>query len=118
MRRKVVIAGLCLVALLCAGFNLMAHHFDPEGLLGVVEESLRVARIAVLINDLIRSRVHLGLVYAGLPLFRGRITWNDAPASVRQATGEDKLPALKLADGTVITHSRAILDWVKQQPPA
>jgi hypothetical protein len=29
--------------------------------------------------------VHLGLVYLGLPLFRSRITWHDAPASVRQA---------------------------------
>ncbi len=37
---------------------------------------------------------------------------------LRQATGQEKLPALKLADGTVIAHSRAILDWVKQQPPA
>lgn len=35
---------------------------------------------------------------------------------LRGATGEEKLPALKLADGTVITHSRAILSWVKQQP--
>ena len=65
--------------------NLLAHHFHPDGLLRVVEGSLRVARVAVLINDLIRSRLHLALVYAGLPLFRGRITWNDAPASVRQA---------------------------------
>jgi glutathione S-transferase len=32
------------------------------------------------------------------------------------ATGADKLPALKLPDGTVITHSRAILDWVKRRP--
>jgi glutathione S-transferase len=35
---------------------------------------------------------------------------------LRQATGETKLPALKLPDGTVITHSRAILSWVEQQP--
>jgi hypothetical protein len=34
---------------------------------------------------------------------------------LRQATGETKLPALKLADGTVIHHSKAILDWVKRQ---
>lgn len=37
---------------------------------------------------------------------------------LQQATGEKKLPALKLPDGTVITHSRAILAWVEQQPPA
>jgi glutathione S-transferase len=34
---------------------------------------------------------------------------------LRAATGTTKLPALKLPDGTVITHSRAILAWVRQQ---
>ncbi len=34
---------------------------------------------------------------------------------LRQATGDTKLPALKLPDGTVITHSRAIKDWISQQ---
>jgi glutathione S-transferase len=34
---------------------------------------------------------------------------------LRAATGATKLPALKLPDGTVITHSRAIRSWVKQQ---
>ena len=32
-----------------------------------------------------------------------------------QATGDKKLPALKLADGRVITHSRDILPWVGEQ---
>ena len=31
------------------------------------------------------------------------------------ATGAKKLPALKLPDGTVLTHSRAILSWVRDQ---
>ena len=31
---------------------------------------------------------------------------------LRAATGATKLPALKLPDGTVITHSRAILSWI------
>ena len=34
---------------------------------------------------------------------------------LRKATGDTKLPTLKLADGTVMTHARAILDWVKRQ---
>ncbi|HJS94966.1 MAG TPA: glutathione S-transferase N-terminal domain-containing protein [Solirubrobacteraceae bacterium] len=37
---------------------------------------------------------------------------------LQQATGDRKLPALKLPDGTVITHSRAILAWVEEQPSA
>lgn len=35
---------------------------------------------------------------------------------LRAATGDTKLPALKLADGTVIVHSKAILSWVTDQP--
>src|SRR5689334_1316793 len=35
---------------------------------------------------------------------------------LRAATGDDKLPALKLPDGTVLTHSRAILAWIAEQP--
>jgi glutathione S-transferase len=34
---------------------------------------------------------------------------------LRQATGDTKLPALKLPDGTVLTHSRAILSWIRDR---
>ena len=34
---------------------------------------------------------------------------------LRAATGTTKLPTLKLPDGTVITHSRAILSWIREQ---
>jgi glutathione S-transferase len=34
---------------------------------------------------------------------------------LRDATGATKLPALKLPNGTVITHSRDILAWIGQQ---
>jgi glutathione S-transferase len=34
---------------------------------------------------------------------------------LREATGQTKLPALKLADGTVITPSRAIISWIGEQ---
>jgi glutathione S-transferase len=37
---------------------------------------------------------------------------------LKAATGATNLPTLKLADGTMITHSRAILAWVDQQPSA
>jgi glutathione S-transferase len=37
---------------------------------------------------------------------------------LQQATGDKKLPALKLPDGTVLAHSRAILAWVDAQPGA
>jgi glutathione S-transferase len=31
-------------------------------------------------------------------------------------TGAKKLPAMRLPDGTMLTHSREILAWIKQQP--
>ena len=34
---------------------------------------------------------------------------------LRKATGDTKLPTLKLPDGTVVKHSRAILKWIEQR---
>lgn len=65
--------------------GLFLHHLDPTQVLRFARESLRVAKTAVMISDLIRSRVHLLLTHIGLPLFRSPITWHDAPASVRAA---------------------------------
>ena len=31
-------------------------------------------------------------------------------------TGSTKLPVMKLPDGTMLTHSREILAWIKRQP--
>ncbi len=77
--------------------SLFAHHFDPEPLRLLIAEASRVAREAVLINDLIRSRLHLLLVYFGLPLFRSRITRHDAPASVRAAYTVPEMQSLLAA---------------------
>jgi hypothetical protein len=37
---------------------------------------------------------------------------------LQAATGSTSLPAMKLPDGTVLLHSRAILAWVKDQSRA
>jgi glutathione S-transferase len=34
---------------------------------------------------------------------------------LREATGDTRLPVLVLPDGTMLTHSRAILGWVAEQ---
>jgi SAM-dependent methyltransferase len=78
--------------LLCC--NLFAHHLSPQELLQFVEDALRVCRIAVLIDDIVRHPLHLALVYAGLPLYRSRMTRHDAPASVRQAYTSDEMRTL------------------------
>ncbi|PYV56768.1 MAG: hypothetical protein DMG98_12095 [Acidobacteria bacterium] len=65
--------------------SLFVHHLQPDQVVLFVREALRVCRVAVLINDLVRHPLHLAVAYAGLPLYRSRLTRNDAPASVRQA---------------------------------
>jgi ubiquinone/menaquinone biosynthesis C-methylase UbiE len=64
---------------------LFVHHLEPNEVLQFVNEGLRVCRIAVMVNDLIRNPVHLALAYASLPLYRSHFTHHDAPASVRRA---------------------------------
>ena len=65
--------------------NLFAHHLDARNLGGFVKEALRVCRCAVLINDLVRHPVHLGLVYISRPIMRSRVAWLDGVTSVRRA---------------------------------
>ena len=90
--------------------SLFAHHLEPYELRRFVREGLRVCRRALLINDLIRSRLHLWLVYASLPLFRSRLTRHDAPASVRRAyTTKEMRSMLQDFVGTHVTISRHYL---------
>ena len=74
--------------------NLFAHHLSPRELVQFVDEALRVCRVAVLINDLVRHPLHMALVYAAVPLYRSRLTRHDAPASVRQAYTPEEMRTL------------------------
>jgi ubiquinone/menaquinone biosynthesis C-methylase UbiE len=74
--------------------TLFAHHLCPQDLVRFVNEALRVCRVAVLINDLVRHPLHMSLVYAGMPLYRSRLTRHDAPASVRQAYTVEEIQSL------------------------
>jgi ubiquinone/menaquinone biosynthesis C-methylase UbiE len=98
--------------------SLFAHHFEPTTLPRFVIEALRVSRQAVLINDLVRTRMHLMLVYLGLPLFCSRITRNDAPASVRRAytitemsSMLGKVPARQVEITRHFLHRMGVLIW-------
>lgn len=65
--------------------SLFAHHLNPARLARFLNESLRVSRRALLINDLIRDPLHLALVYASFPLMLNRVAWLDGLTSVRRA---------------------------------
>ena len=64
---------------------LFAHHLEPQEVVQFVNDGLRVCRAAMIINDVVRDPIHLGLVYLSLPLYRSHFTHHDAPASVRRA---------------------------------
>jgi ubiquinone/menaquinone biosynthesis C-methylase UbiE len=79
-----------------ASFDLVAsslflHHLPPDQAVQFARETLRVCSAAVLVHDLIRHPLHLALACAGVPLYRSRITRNDAPASVWQAYTTDEV---------------------------
>jgi ubiquinone/menaquinone biosynthesis C-methylase UbiE len=79
--------------------ELFVHHLSPDQVVQFVQEGLRVCRRAFVINDLIRDPLHLALAYAGFPLYRSRLTRNDAPASVRQAYTIEEMQAMLSESG-------------------
>lgn len=86
--------------------TLFLHHLSPEDVVKCGRECLRVSRIAVLGNDLVRHRLHLALAYAGAPLYRSRITRNDAPASVKQAYTIEEMTGFFRAAGATTVESQ------------
>lgn len=73
--------------------SLLIHHLEREQIVHFVNQALRVARVAVLLNDLRREPLHLALMYAGYPLF-ARLTLHDGIASVRRAYTPQELRSI------------------------
>jgi ubiquinone/menaquinone biosynthesis C-methylase UbiE len=73
--------------------SLLIHHLEREQIVRFVNQALRVARVAVLLNDLRREPLHLALMYAGYPLF-ARLTLHDGIASVRRAYTPPELKSI------------------------
>lgn len=82
--------------------SLLIHHLEREQIVQFVNEALRVARVAVLLNDLRREPLHLALLCAGYPLFT-RLTLHDGIASVRRAyTPQELKPILGNTDAAAV----------------
>ncbi len=64
---------------------LFVHHLEPAQVADFLAESLRVARVGVLINDLERTRTHNSLAEFFCRLDSSRLSRHDGPASVRAA---------------------------------
>ena len=86
--------------------SLFVHHLAPEDVVGFCREALRVGKHGILLHDLIRNPLHLAISYAGVPLYRSRITRNDAPASVWQAYTVPEMTAFLRQAGAEEIHVR------------
>lgn len=86
------------------------HHFSPDENVGILDESLRVAKRGVAVNDTRRHYVPLLFVLL-LAAFRlvGRITRFDAPASVRQ--GYTVAEARTIAARTIAARATTLRRW-------
>jgi ubiquinone/menaquinone biosynthesis C-methylase UbiE len=82
--------------------SLFLHHLNPAAAQQFAREAARVARLAFVVNDLRRSRLHLLLNYLGLPLF-SRMTRFDSIASVRRAYTLDEARELLNVSGAGFT---------------
>jgi ubiquinone/menaquinone biosynthesis C-methylase UbiE len=64
---------------------LFLHHLEPPQVARYLAEAQRVARVAVVINDLERTAVHYRLALLNRVIDRSRISRHDGPVSVRRA---------------------------------
>jgi SAM-dependent methyltransferase len=75
--------------------SLVIHHLEPADALAFLREATRVARLGVVVNDLVRARHHWLGARVLLPLMtRNRFTRHDGPLSVRRAYTRMELRAL------------------------
>lgn len=78
-----------------AAATLLLHHLEPEAAARCLGEMRAAARLGVVVNDLLRTRTTLALVWLATRLFaRHRFARSDGPLSVRRAYGPDEMRAL------------------------
>ena len=75
--------------------SLLVHHLEPRDAIAFLREAGRVARLGVIVNDLVRARRNWVVARAGLPLItRNRFTRHDGPMSVQRSYTRVELRAL------------------------
>jgi ubiquinone/menaquinone biosynthesis C-methylase UbiE len=80
--------------------SLVLHHLEPPDAVALLTEMARVARRAVIVNDLERGRLWLvGAWLLSRVATRNRYTRHDAPLSVRRAYSQAEMVALAASAG-------------------
>jgi ubiquinone/menaquinone biosynthesis C-methylase UbiE len=75
--------------------SLMLHHLSPDAAVAALEAMRSVARSGVVVNDLLRTRLTLLLVWIATRVFaRHPISRHDGPLSVRRSYSPDEIRVL------------------------
>jgi len=88
---------------------LFLHHLDPPQVARYLAEARRVARVAVVINDLERSPLHYRLAKLNRLIDPSRISRHDGPVSVRRAYTRSELARMLTNTGSSFHLERAWL---------
>lgn len=83
--------------------SMVVHHLDPDAARVLFAEMRRVARVGVVVNDLVRGRANwIGAWLLARIATRNPLTRNDAPLSVRRAYSVAELTALMASAGLTV----------------
>jgi ubiquinone/menaquinone biosynthesis C-methylase UbiE len=88
---------------------LFLHHLEPPEVARFLAEAQRVARVAVIINDLERKAVHHRLARLNRIIDPSRISRHDGPASVHRAYTYRELARMLANTGSSFVLERAWL---------
>ena len=88
---------------------LFLHHLEPPGVMRFLAEATRVARLAVVINDLERTAIHYRLARMYSHFDPSRLSRHDGPVSVRRAYTFRELAGMLAASGFRFSLERAYL---------
>jgi ubiquinone/menaquinone biosynthesis C-methylase UbiE len=92
--------------------SLVIHHLEPPEAVRALRELARVARVGVVVNDLVRTRLGLVGAYTVIRvLTRNAITRHDAVLSVRRAYTRRELLGLVHEAGLRTVHVRGWLGY-------
>lgn len=83
-----------------AVMSLTLHHLEPDAAVATLADMRRTARLGLVVNDLLRSRLGHALVWLATRLFaRHPFSRHDGPLSVRRSYSADELRALAARAG-------------------
>lgn len=92
--------------------SLVLHHLDYDDAVRMLRECTRVARVRVIVADLLRAKLPIGLLWlVSFPLRFHPISRHDGMVSIRRGYTVRELEQLLIAAGVREAHCRRRVGW-------